>query len=233
MTTGAGRQGWRRERARDACLGLYGGGFVLGFVVRVTGERAAVMRDAVRELLRRTGVYFGIGTPSVADPALKVSAVRSHCVAIAGWHALLGAFTAVMMVGAFAGDLRDVVVYGALGAAIWGAVWFGADARRFVPWRPMLLAPRDAVIAHERRSWRRTALAVAWGAPFCVALAWAAGHWDALELIAPGQFFGMALAHGIAAALVARWERAHGRVVLFREAAGDTELYEARAADAV
>jgi hypothetical protein len=83
-------------------------------------------------------------------------------------------------------------------------------------------APPDATIERAFRPSPWLLLAV----PFGVAAAWVVDRLDLGSVFVPGQFAGMAAAELLAAALVSRWQRAHGRTVLTRTSnADEPELY--------
>jgi len=145
-----------------------------------------------------------------------------------GARALLfgSAVSVIAVLVLFDWNARDLVLTAPIGMVLWGAVYFFADTRRYVPTGPLPEPPP------RRPSWRpgrvRSWIWLGASIPLSVGLAWLADAWDLGTVFVPGQWLGAAVAQGVALALVWRWEHRHRRRVVFLEAEdGDPVLYAA------
>jgi hypothetical protein len=112
-----------------------------------------------------------------------------------------------------------------VGIAVFGvATWFGEVAAQVPSSGQVPELPIDAEVDRPfrfRAPWLLAALAA------CLGAAWLEDQWGLGAALVPGQLAGSAAANFFGAALVARWERAHGmRVVSSARRDGeDTELF--------
>jgi len=134
----------------------------------------------------------------------------------------LSLLMSAVVVATFDWPVIDVLIGAVVGGAVFGAVTYFTEVRREVPQAAALpLAPEDRPVMRRARPKAWQLLLV----PAVCALAWVADRWDVGPLLVPGQFVGIAAANLVGAALVGRWERAHGRQVLVGRGSGDPELY--------
>jgi hypothetical protein len=130
---------------------------------------------------------------------------------------------AVAIVG-FGWEAREVVLGGAQGAVLWGAVEVATIVRPLVP--RGTLPPLSADVGIEPLWTRRYATTLALVFPAVVPLGLLANRWQMGGLFFPGPFAGYAAAHLVGALLVARWQRRHDAVVIdLPDDDGDARLY--------
>ena len=159
---------------------------------------------------------------SVSDRPL-VAARSSHT--SFGLAMLAAALLGVAIVlGVFDWPVCEVVFGSLIGSVVFGAAaWWGRCATRCRGRQRCL--PAGAAVTRRVRPKARLVLLVV---PLVVGFAWLADRWDLGAFFVPGQLAGTAAAYLAGAALVRRWERAHGRqVVVGRDGSGDPELYAA------
>jgi hypothetical protein len=135
---------------------------------------------------------------------------------------LIGLGLAAVEVAVFDWRPRDMIAGAVAGAAVLGALDYLRDTAHLVPHGTLQEAPLGMTV-ESRQVKFSSALWLLVLAPICVLIAWIADNSNVGALIVPGQQFGYAIAALVALIQVRRWERAHGRRVLF-----DPEADQAR-----
>jgi hypothetical protein len=167
--------------------------------------------------MRRTAsslaVHFGIdprrGAPTSGHIRYRPVAAGLSRMIVWTLAAAVVATAFVVAVGA-ASSLRDMIVGGALGAAIFGGIDFFGSVRHRIPRDDVPAPPLGVEIGDEHPP----LLLLLLGLLTIVALAWLAAHWDLGPLFVPGQFVGYATSNAVALILVRRWESRQGRSLL-------------------
>jgi hypothetical protein len=157
--------------------------------------------------VRRLAAYFGLADEDEdRSDGLHLEHLRPSLIEAARGPFVLAVVSSAMVLVVFDWSVAEAAGGAAIGAAIWGAFYF-FDIRGRVPRGTLREPPPGAIVTRPAsRHVRRWLAAV----PLCLGLAWLADRWGLGAVFVPGQFFGIAAANVTGAALVARWERAHG-----------------------
>jgi hypothetical protein len=145
---------------------------------------------------------------------------------------MMAALVTGTVIAIFDWDASAMWLPGSIGAVIWGTFFFFSRVHMLVPSGRLLDPPEgvDVNRPRDRSGWLSRLGLVLFAMASCLGLAWLADRWDLGAAAAPGQFAGYACAAALGALLVARWERAAGRRVLFDSSSDvdEIDLYASR-----
>lgn len=219
------------EQQPAKALGIFGGSpwscaSRTGLMSAVSDSR----RSGLRGVIRRVGQL--LSGDSTAGEKVQLVYVRDDLARHAFQLLLMAALVTVAVIAIFDWDASAMWLPGFIGAVIWGTCFFYSSVHMLVPSGRLLDPPEGVDVGgpRNRRGWLSRLGLVLFAMASCLGFAWLADRWDVGAAAAPGQFAGYACAAALGALLVARWERAAGRRVVFDSSSDvdEIDLYASR-----
>jgi hypothetical protein len=124
----------------------------------------------------------------------------------------------------FGWELGHTVTGALVGTGVWGTVYYLRDMANLVPRGDVQEAPRDVAVERTGAP-LATHFWLVGLATLCLPLAWLVDRFDVGAAFMPGVPFGSAVASLIALASISRWERTHGRRLLYEPDGEDVRPY--------